>query len=54
MLTQRSEQRYIFMKLLRTLVNLGFDNKKMKDAFPDYEGIDAFIYKYSKVSFYED
>jgi len=48
MMINRSEQRVIVTKLLSTLMRLGFDKRDMRDAFPNYDNIDPFIYKFSK------
>lgn len=48
MMSNRSEQRTIVIRLLRTLIKLGFSEDNMRDAFPNYNGIDIFISRYSK------
>ena len=48
MMINRSHHRSTFVKLLETLIRLGFNNTMMSDAFPDYKGIDNLIFKYAK------
>lgn len=49
MMSNRSKDRTIVIRLLRTLIKLGFSEDNMRDAFPNYDGIDIFISRYSRV-----
>ena len=47
MISNRSEQRLILIRLLETLIKLGYDRTDMEAAFPNYDKIDPFVYKFS-------